>query len=258
MLKKKKNFNSKFLKLFKSLKIKKNSKVMLHSNVAGIYQFQTVQNKNFAKKKFLNLLIKLIGNNGELIIPAYNYDFTKNKVFYLDRINSQVGELSNFFLKNFKNTRTLNPVFSHAILKNNVSKKFFYDPADCLGKNSFFNYIHRENFKIVGFCTPLSAMTFVLYVECLNKVRHRFYKKFTSKIIKNKKKIILTINYFVAKKNIDCSPRSNKIEMALRNFKSFRKKNFGKFNCWSVDSKDVFSALTGRIKIKNDFLITGN
>ena len=32
------------------------------------------------------MLIKQIGNKGTLIIPAYNYDFTKGKTFDLKKI----------------------------------------------------------------------------------------------------------------------------------------------------------------------------
>ncbi len=256
MLKKKQNLKTKLIDLFKSLKIRKNSKIMLHGNSAGLYQFNFSKNRNSAKRIFFRTIIDSIGKSGEIVVPTYNYDFTKNKPFYYNKINSQVGELSNFFLKSFNIQRTLNPVFNHSMLKKKQNKNISENQNDCLGSESFFNYLHKENFKIIGFCAPLSVMTFVLYVECLNKVKHRFYKEFRSKIIKNNQTKFLTIKYFVAKKRVDCSPKSHKIEKALKNFKSFQKKDFGRFNCWSVDSQEVFKGLTKKLKLKDNYIIS--
>ena len=224
----------------------------MHSNSAGIYQFSS-SNKNLLKKIFLNNLIKTIGVKGELILPVYNYDFTKKKPFYLCRINSQVGELSNFFLENFKITRTLNPIFSHAILKS--KKKYVYDVKDCLGKNSFFKVIYERNFKIFGFCSPLNTMTFLHHVECCNNVGYRFNKNFTSFLITKNKKKKMTVSYNVGKKENDYTLKSSKIEKALNKAKSFKVCSFGRFLCWSVDAKDVFKIITNKIKQKENYLI---
>lgn len=252
MLKKKRSLDKKLFNLFKKLNIRKRTKLMVHSNAAGLYQFNLL-NKNKSKRIFFKNLLKTIGKKGNLIVPVYNYDFNQKKPFFVDKINCQVGELGNFFLKNFKVERTINPIFSHAMLK---SKEIYkYDPADCLGKNSFFNYLHEKNFKIFGFCAPLNSMTFLHYVECCNKVRYRFNKKFSSFIIKGKKKTYFTINYYAGKKKLDCTLRSSKIEKALKKNKTFKILNFGKFFCWTVDARDVFNVITKRIKKNNNYLI---
>ena len=164
------------------------------------FQFKSSNNNDALKQIFFKSLINVLGQNGKLVLPVYNYDFPKKKPFYYDRQNSQVGEMGNYFLKKYNVLRTLNPVFSHAILKNRKILNLDENIQDCLGKKSFFNYLHKENFKIFGFCAPTNTMTFIHYVECMNKVKYRYNKKFKSSIIKNNKKINLTIIYNVGKK----------------------------------------------------------
>ena len=69
-------------KLFKKLKIKRGSNVMLHSNSAGILQYAlSKRNKSKFYKIFFNLLLHTIGQKGTLVVPTYNYDFAKGRSF---------------------------------------------------------------------------------------------------------------------------------------------------------------------------------
>ena len=52
-----KNLNNKLSVLFKSLKIKKNDKIVVHSNIAGLLQFTNI-NKENGCKIFINFLKK--------------------------------------------------------------------------------------------------------------------------------------------------------------------------------------------------------
>ena len=95
------------------------------------------KNKKKLFKMFFNLLIKKIGPHGTLVVPTYNYDFAKGKTFFYDKANSQVGELSNFFLKEYNSKRTLDPIFSHA-LRGRLKKNFYYQKlTNVLVKNRF-------------------------------------------------------------------------------------------------------------------------
>ena len=76
----KKKLNNKLKLLFDSLKIKKNDNIIIHSNSAGIYQFSKFENDDLYEN-FIKILKKKIGKNGTILVPTYNYDFTKGKIF---------------------------------------------------------------------------------------------------------------------------------------------------------------------------------
>ena len=50
---------------------------------------------------FFRYLKRRVGENGSIVIPTYNYNFTNKKIFDYEKSKSQVGLLSNYFLKNF-------------------------------------------------------------------------------------------------------------------------------------------------------------
>ena len=112
----KKNFKQikKLNSLFDRLKVGKNDSIVLHSNFAGIYQYE----KSFDNKlyeKFLNFLLKRIGKKGTILIPTYNYDFTKGKIFNREKSKSNVGSFGNYLIKQYSKNRTFEPIFSHIV-----------------------------------------------------------------------------------------------------------------------------------------------
>ena len=256
MLRKKIDIEKKLSILFRKLNIKRNDNIFLHSNSAGILQYtRSKKGKKKLFKIFLNLLLKKIGQNGTLLLPTYNYDFAKGKAFNYNKYNSQVGELSNFFLKEFKVKRSLDPIFSYAI-KGKLKKKLLRSKVEvCFGEQSIFKKIEDYNFKIFGFCCPLNTMSFIHYIEKKMVVKYRFNKILVSTFIRNNKKQKIKLEYFVGKKDINYQIKNHNLEQAFKNLKQFLSRDFGKFNCWIINSKDCLKVITRKIKKKNNFLI---
>ena len=111
---KKKSFEKKLTFLFNALRIRKHDNIIIHSNSAGISQFENIINKN-KYNRFFKFIKNRIGKKGTILIPAYNYDFTKKGIFDPKKTPSQVGSLSNFLLKKYFKNRSNEPVFSHLI-----------------------------------------------------------------------------------------------------------------------------------------------
>ena len=256
MLRKKINFKKKLSVLFKELNIKRNDNIFLHSNSAGILQYtKTKKNKKKLFKMFFNLLIKKIGPHGTLVVPTYNYDFAKGKTFFYDKANSQVGELSNFFLKEYNSKRTLDPIFSHA-LRGRLKKKLLLSKTDeCFSEESIFKKIISYNFKIFGFCCLLNSMTLLHYIEKKMKVKYRYDKNFVSTLVKNNIKKKIKLKYYVGKKKIDYRLKNHKLDKAFKNLNNFISYDFGNFYCWTVTAKSCFNTIEKKIKKKNNYLI---
>lgn len=255
MLTEKKLLNKKLNNLFYNLKIKNKDNIFLHSNSIGIQQFcKNKLKKDELYKLFINKILVRIGTDGTLILPTYNYDFTKGKTFNYDSCNSQVGELTNFFLKKFKPVRTIDPIFSHAIL--GKLKKIFDNLyfLEAFGDRSVFELLYKKNFKIVGFCSPLMT-TFLHYIEKKLKVKYRFNKIFYSKIKKNNKTTKVKYKYYVGKKKIDYSIKSSNLEIAFKNYKKFYFSEFGRFYCWSISARDCYRKISDEIRKNENFLI---
>ena len=253
MLKKEiKNLNQKLEILFNNLKIKKNDNIVIHSNFAGLLQFEKKPEKAF--NIFYKKLVSKIGKKGSIVIPTYNYQFTKLKYFNYFKSPSEVGVLSNYFLKKFPNRRTVNPIFSHLLLGKSLKHLIKKIDYEIFGKKSIFSFFEKKNFKIFCFCCSPSNITYLHYLEKKNNVQYRFDKTFDGKINFKKKIFKIKIKYFVGKKKIDYSLKEKNL-LNLVNNSQFKEKNFGRFSCYVVTVKFLKKIVEKELKIKSSFLI---
>ena len=249
----KEKLNKKLEILFKNLKIKKGDKIVVHSNIGGILQYYN-KDKISISEAFFSFIKKYIGKNGIIIVPAYTYQFTKNKKFSVKNSPSEIGFFSNYLLKRSWANRTLDPVFSHLIFGKIKNYDLEYKNKDAFGINSIFNLFLKNNFKIICFCCSSDRMTFIHFIESILKVNYRFVKNFKGILeYKNvKEKILYKFN--VGKKKYDYSLKEKKINKLLDQ-KNFIKKKFGKFECYSVNCKFLYSNLKRKIKKNEKYLI---
>ena len=101
----KKNLKNNLTNLLKSLNIHKGDNILVHSNMAGLYQFNDFKLKNSASNFFFYFLKKYLGSKGTILIPTYNYQFTKRKKFNVFKSPCEVGEWK-FCIKKFPLNRT--------------------------------------------------------------------------------------------------------------------------------------------------------
>jgi len=252
-LSEKKSFEKKLTSLFNALKIRKNDNIIIHSNSAGIFQFQKGINKN-QYNKFLKFIKARIGKKGTILIPAYNYDFTKKKIFDKKKTPSQVGSFSNHLLKKYFKNRTNEPVFSHIIFGKLKKKLMQCNTNESFGKNSIFAMMEKFRFKIICFCCPINSMTFLHYIEKKFKVKYRYDKIFKGYLLKNNKVNNFTLKYYVGKKKNNYKIKDFKL-LKLLNDDYFIEKKFGKFLCYSANSNYLVKILEKEITYNNYFLI---
>ncbi len=151
---------------------------LLHANIRRLlFEF---------KKKKISLNIKIIidsflnviGKNGTLLMPLFNFDFTTEKFFSLNKTISKMGSLSENFRINYKVLRTKHPVYSFGVLGENV-KKFDTNNFSAYGVDSPFDILRKLNGKIgVLDLAEQNSMTFYHHIEEMNNVNWRYHKTF--------------------------------------------------------------------------------
>ena len=236
---------NKISKLFKNLNIQKNNNIIIHSNSAGLLQFN---NKKKVFDIFWKVLKKRIGKNGTVVFPTYNYNILNNKKNYLV---SQVGLLSNIMLKKKEFIRTENPIFNHAIYGKLREKLKKEDTSIAFGtKESIFQKFIDNKFKIIGFCCPVNSITILHHLEVLAGVNYRFKKIFRFRFKKKKFKY----NYFVGKKKINYKLKESKIRNLLIRKKIIKISTFGRFECWSINSQNLSRIILQKLKKDKKFI----
>ena len=239
--------------LFTNLKIKKGDNLIIHSNIAGLFQFKKNKKENISKS-FFNYLIKKLGKKSTLLIPVYSYSFTNKKIFCPNSTISDLGVFGNYLLKKYAKNRTLNPVFSHLVFGKLKREIFRADTKSAFGLGTIFDLLHIYNFKILNFCCSPNTITFIHHVEQLLGVKYRFLKIFTGTIKHKNKSRKITYKYCVGKKNINYLLKNKQI-LKLLDKRKFKEQLFGRYYCYITSAKYLMSKIKKNISRNKFFLI---
>lgn len=166
--------------------------VCVHSS---IFRFGTpLLEKNDFLKCITDILINL--NKDTLLMPTFTYSYCKNQTYDVDKSNSTVGLLTNYFRKLPNVTRTLDPLYSFALTGNNI-EKYLNPYEDVFGKDSIYNILLERKGVIVLLGDMYEGHTYYHHIECMAKVPYRYYKTFNGTTI-NKDNIYQNgVLYFV-------------------------------------------------------------
>lgn len=181
----------------------------IHSD---FFKYYSNLNNQFNLKdinKSLNLAFEEIKNisRDTIIFPTYNYNFSKKKSFDYYKDESQVGSLSEWFRKKYRNNRSCLPIFSDCSNKGLLKKIKTKFP---LGKGSVFELLYKNNSNIIFFGSDF-APSFIMYIEHMisGGPRYRYLKKFNG-ILKKKGKSKVSVSFY-------CRPYNFNYKYDLKN-----------------------------------------
>ena len=172
----------------KNVGIKEGDIVLLHSDSTAVREITGLKWEdamNLLKDSFLTVL----GDDGTLIVPTFNWDFCKGKTYVHEKTRSQVGMFTNFILSDELSIRSFHPIYSFAGIGPASNNIFHSISNSSFGENSVFHRLHKLNAKIVLFNFDPGS-TFVHYVEQKIGVDYRYLKKFKGRVICGKRNYI--------------------------------------------------------------------
>ena len=222
----------------KKLDIKKNDTVLINSNFLNIFLRARSEKKIFDFDMFIEAINSKVGLKGTIIIPAYSWEFCKNKYFDFDKTKSICGSLPNYLIGKKQFKRTNNPIYSFLV-------KGFYQKHLCslknhdsFGNKSIFNFLIEKKSKNVFFDIDYKdSFTFVHVAEQEAKVDYRFKKTFTGFSCKNGKKRKASAIFFARK--LETGVKATKIDgtfdKLLINNKAIIKKKIMHIECQIID-----------------------
>jgi len=173
----------------KKLPLKRGDIVYVSSDTIRMLSTVLHNEKKFDLNDFINGLIDVIGLEGTLLFPTFNWDFCKNKVFNYHKTIGMTGSLGNIALKRKDFKRTKHPIYSFAVFGKDKDYLCSLDNISAFGRNSPFNYLYEKKAKNLIIDVELkNCLTFAHYVEEMNKeyVKYRYLKNFTSNYIDEK------------------------------------------------------------------------
>ena len=128
--------------------LNKGDNVLLHSNIKRTFFYFKKKFKNLKISDYFESILNIILPNGTLVLPTFNFDFNRGIAFDYFKTKSQMGSLTEFARTSKLSYRTLNPVYSFAVI-GNLSKKFYgIDNKSWYSNQSPFQILNDYNFKI--------------------------------------------------------------------------------------------------------------
>lgn len=135
--------------------------------------------KDISIDQIIESFLNVIGKSGTMLVPLFNFDFTKNGYFSVNDTVSQMGALSERFRIKYSAVRTCHPVYSFGVCGKKKNLFSDIDNFSAYGKDSPFGILKNLNGKIAVLdLEDQNSMTYYHYIEEMNKVEWRYFKKF--------------------------------------------------------------------------------
>jgi len=158
--------------------------LLLHSSIRRTLRRYLKQGARISPEIILDSFLEVLGSNGTLILPLFNFDFTKNVVFDMAQTPSHMGALTEAARIHPAAIRTGHPIYSFAVIGRLSNKFSLVDNYSGYGADSPFAILREIDGKISVLDLPdQSSMTFYHHVEEMLEVQYRYHKRFTGKYI---------------------------------------------------------------------------
>ena len=154
--------------------------VLIHSNVARtVIEQSRYLGYRVKPEDVLKSFLDAVGSQGTLILPLFNFDFTKGAPFDIRTTPSQMGILTELARMNPGAVRTGHPIYSFVAIGKNAIFFKSINNRSAYSEDSPFGLLGKIDGKIAVLDLPDSkSMTFYHHVEEVNKVDYRYFKDF--------------------------------------------------------------------------------
>ena len=233
----------------------KNTPLLIHTDIMklGILDGELDERK-FPAKWWETILEA--SENRQVIIPTFNYDFTKNGIFDIKKSLGQVGLLSKYCGIYHSENRTLTPIFNCCVFNANIDRS---PSNNAFGKSSIFHYLFKNNGVLLFLGTDMRSNTFLHYVEEILNIGYRYLKLFKGIIINDSEKIKIDFLYRVSPMvNNAVVYDYNKVTNDLIKDGLLKFFHIGLSTGLLIKAKDYFYFVEKRINEDELYLLTNN
>lgn len=162
---------------FQALGLRPGDTLLVHSS------YKSFSGVEGGPQTVIDALLDVIGGDGTLIMPNFNFDFCKGEPWDVRTTPSHMGAMTNMVRENPKAKRVFHPIYSFAILGRYADYLTRERYKSSYGVNSLFAKLRQLDGKImvVGL-RYTDSMTFFHHVEEMEGVDYRYMKEFTGMV----------------------------------------------------------------------------
>jgi aminoglycoside 3-N-acetyltransferase len=167
--------------IIKQFPFKKGDNIFLTSDVKQLLYSCMEHNDDTDLNVFIDSIIEVIGEEGTLVIPTFNWGFCKGQPFDYYKTPCKTGSLGKIALKRDDFKRTKHPIYSFAVWGKGQAELCAMNNKSSFGADSPFTYVtkhHFQNLFVDKDCQH--SFVYVHYVEEQVGISYRYLKDFTA------------------------------------------------------------------------------
>ena len=170
--------------LAKYLHINRGDNIFVTSDVKQLL-YSLVSNDDDSDLNILiDGIIDIIGEEGTLVFPTFNWDFCKGVPFDIKKTPCKTGSLGKIALKRDDFRRTKHPLYSFAVWGKGQEEMCEMNNKSSFGIDSPFTFMTENGFKNLFIDKDLGhSFVYVHYVEEQTGITYRYLKDFTADYI---------------------------------------------------------------------------
>jgi len=164
----------KLVEEFQRIGIEKNQVLLVHSS------FKSFGGVEGGPQTVIDALLHVLGDQGTLIVPRFNFDFSSNGTSWdIRNTPSHMGIISEFVRTDPRSLSVFHPIYSFSIIgkyaKRLTEKKY----KGSYSSDSIFHQLRVLNAKILQIDLVYKGATMIHHVEEMVGVDYRYHKDFT-------------------------------------------------------------------------------
>lgn len=153
--------------------------VLIHSNIKRTLLEYKRNGSSISPSDILDSLLDVLGQQGTLLLPLFNFGFTQGVPFDIRTTQSQMGSLTEVARKHKDAIRTGHPIYSFAVIGNYQKLFSKVDNESAYAEDSPFGILKGMGGKIASLdLEDQYSMTFYHHIEEVKMVSYRYFKKF--------------------------------------------------------------------------------
>ena len=245
-----------FKKTLIEVGLTKGDNVFIHSSLKTIGKYEDLSQPDLLNM-IKNTVFDIIGENGVIDVPTFNFNFAKGDEFDVDNTPSEgMGIFSEFIRKSDDSKRTSHPMHSISILGKNSDYIVNLNGNTEFSEGSAFDYLLNKKCKIL-FLGDSFTETFFHIAEEKAKVPYRFWKTFKGNLIKNSVKNEIEIQYYARNLDIEPEPKIDisKLFKFLDNKNIFTKSKNSKINLMICSSNYYVENCLAKLKENSKYFL---
>lgn len=166
----------------------------------------------------LDVLKKILGQTGTLLVPSYSYSCTKpGSIFSTETTKSEVGPFTEYFRQQPGIIRSLHPIFSVAGTGYLASKILDNISRSAFGQSSPFSRFNEFKVKFLSLGVEIrNSVTYIHHLEQCSGCPHRFSKSFNIEVQSNGKKYSGEWSAFLGYRGINYRSDITSLQNGLR------------------------------------------